>query len=122
MHVPLTPVMQLKDVSSPKKIAQELISVTLDLATATPENVSSLLLFVTITTLALLTAVTKQPEDANSLLRTVMITMHVPLTVATEILESALTLLRSAMITTSAPETLATPKLESASMKTTLQK
>jgi len=121
MHVPLILVMQSKDVSSPKKIVQELISATPDLATATPENVSSHLLFVTITMLAPLTAAINQLEDANTLQRAVMTTMLAPPILATEILDCALTLQRSAMTTTFAPKILATSRLENVFMRTFLQ-
>jgi len=121
MHVPLILVMQLKDVSSPKKIAQELISVTLDLATATPENVSTLLFAVTITMHVPLMFVTNQLEDANTLLRTVMTAMHVPLIVVTEILDCAHTLQRYVTTTTFAQKTLATPRLENVFMRMFLQ-
>jgi hypothetical protein len=121
MHVPLILVMQLKDVSSPKKIVQELTFVTLDLATATPENVSIPLLFVTITMHVPLMFVINQLEDANTLQRTVTTEMHVPLTVVTETLDCAHTLQRYVTTTTFAQKTLATPRLENVIMRMFLQ-
>jgi hypothetical protein len=87
MHVPLILAMQNSDVSSPRKIAQELTSVTPDLAMQQPENAYTQLLYVTITTHVPLTAATRPPENANTLQRAVMITTHVPLTAVTEILD-----------------------------------
>lgn len=122
MHVPLILAILQRDVSSLRKIAQELTSVTPDLAMQTLENVSSPLLYVTTTTHVPLMFVTSLPEDANTLLRTVMITMHAPLTAATEILDCVYILLKSAMTTTFVPETLATSRPENASMKISLLK
>jgi len=122
MHVPLILVILKLDVSSPRKIAKDLMHVTLEAVMLPPENVFTLKLFVTITTNVLPILAIKKLENVFIKLFTVTTTMHVPLTDVTEILDCAYMMQRSVTITTHVPETLATPEPENVSLKISLLK
>jgi len=122
MHVPLILAIKLMDAYSLQKIAQELTSVTLDLAIKQPENAHSHLLFVTITMHVLLTVAIRLPENVYSLQRAAMTTTHVLLIAVTEILDCVSTLLKYAMTSTCVLKTLAMSTLENVSLKISLLK
>jgi len=122
MHVPLILAILKLDVSLPTRIAEDLMHVTLEDVTQSPENVFTLKLYVTIMTSVPLTLAIQPPEIVSTKPFTVTIAMHVLLTAVTEILVCVYITQRTVTITMHVPEILATPEPENVSLKISLLK